>query len=466
MVAMEADEAYFAFNEEPSEEWASPTTTPTIRVYLVCLGSFCCSFMVGGASLLAPFLAKSDVGLAIGPTALGCIFAAFPLATALGTPLLPWALERLGSRYTVSVGLCLLSLSSLAFGLLPLPLFEELGEGPARVGYALSWQLVLARIVGGVGAALCEAGCLTTISGMGWGDHLGKALAGVELATGSGAALGAAIGGWAYQEGSALFGEVQYSGLSDSAASFVAPLLVGSALPLCLLPAVLLTLPTKPADPPKEEAVEHAPLGRHVTYSRVSVAFSLLCAGAACEGLNPILAPHFMRPPHQLDVEQAGLLISLIAFTYMLVALPLGWLVDQLNFGQRAGRRLKAVQVCGWAVTLLAASLLGPARPLLATAHLSPSIELLAFPLIGIACALKIIPSLPDMQRGLEEDDERGRAAICATWNGVYCLGSATGPLASVLMYDGIGWEKTICVLVTVCVVSAALLSTATVFAD
>ena len=140
-------------------------------------------------------------------------------------------------------------------------------------------------------------------------------------------------------------------------------------------------------------------------------------------------AADFLRPPHNLNVEQVGFLISSVALTYMLLALPLGWLTDVLNQGGAAGRRLKSVQVCGWLGTLGGAALLGPARPLLAAAGLPPSVELAAFPLIGASCALKIIPSLPDLQRGLEAEDEAARAAICAMWSE---HGSGFEPWASV----------------------------------
>eukprot|EP00966_Prymnesium_polylepis_P215445 4989357-Prymnesium_polylepis.1 len=67
--------------------------------------------------------------------------------------------------------------------------------------------------------------------------HLGKALAGVELATGSGAALGAALGGYAYQEGERLFGGLARPlGLSAGEVSFLTPLLVATAISLGLLP--------------------------------------------------------------------------------------------------------------------------------------------------------------------------------------------------------------------------------------
>ena len=274
-------------------ELTGGSSPPAVRVYVTCLSTFIVSFMVGGASLLAPFFAGSPAGIAVGPTAVGFTFAAFPLATAIATPLPPLALQRFGARTTVGSGLCLLSLSSLAFGLLPMASIFQLESSSATMVPVLAAGLIAARVVGGVGAALCEAGCLTTISSMGWGDHLGKAYAGVELATGSGATFGAALGGWAYQEGSALLGAALPSRaqLSMDALAFLTPLLAAALLPLCLLPPVLCVLPAAPGSSDEEAA----PLREHLTLPRIAVALSLLFAGAACEGLNPILEPRAPR---------------------------------------------------------------------------------------------------------------------------------------------------------------------------
>ena len=44
-------------------------------------------------------------------------------------------------------------------------------------------------------------------------------------------------------------------------------------------------------------------------------------------------------------------------------------------------------------------------------------------------------------------------------WNGVYCLGSAMGPLAAVLMYDAVGWGETIIALMAVGLAVASVLT-------
>ena len=159
---------------------------------------------------IAPFLANSPVGILIGTDATGVIFAAYPLATALATPLPSVLIAACGVRSTVMLGLVLTSCGSLAFGLVGTAThcFSS-----AAVTIA---ALVLARALGGVGAALAEAGCLTAVSTAAWGDDMGKALSTIEVTTGVGAAMGAAMGGALYELGAfTWFG------------AFLLPLLVG-----------------------------------------------------------------------------------------------------------------------------------------------------------------------------------------------------------------------------------------------
>ena len=86
----------------------------------------------------------------------------------------------------VALGLCLTALGNFAFGFAGkwADMFDAL---------VLTVILILARALGGIGAALSEAGCLIALSSSGWGEDLGKVLSMVEMTTGLGAALGAAL---------------------------------------------------------------------------------------------------------------------------------------------------------------------------------------------------------------------------------------------------------------------------------
>ena len=161
------------------------------------------------ALLISPFFPTSPAGVAVGPTMVGAVFAAYSFATAAATPLPPLALRRFGTQQTVALGLTLSALGSLAFGCLPLLVSTTT---PLAVG------LLCCRVVGGMGASLSESACLAVVSTPGAtvaaegkhdGDDRGDgdmALAGVEISsvevfTGVGAAAGAALGGGLYRIG-------------------------------------------------------------------------------------------------------------------------------------------------------------------------------------------------------------------------------------------------------------------------
>ena len=128
---------------------------------------------IQASPMIAPFLAASRPGVLVGADVVGVIFAAYPLATALATPLPDVLIARYGVRATVAAGLCMTSLGSLVFGLVG-------ALAPASAPLVAA-GLIFARALGGSGAALAEAGCLTSVSVAGWGDDLGKALSVIEV---------------------------------------------------------------------------------------------------------------------------------------------------------------------------------------------------------------------------------------------------------------------------------------------
>ena len=138
---------------------------------------FLCQY-AQSSPMIAPFLAYSAPGEEIGTKAVGVVFAAYPLATALATPLPDRVIGMIGIGRTVMLGLLLTSFGSLAFGLI--------GAALPPSAMLLSTGLVITRSVSGVGAALAEAGCLTVVSTTGWGDDLGKALSVIEARPTSG----------------------------------------------------------------------------------------------------------------------------------------------------------------------------------------------------------------------------------------------------------------------------------------
>ena len=345
--------------------------------------------------------------------------------------------------------------------------------------------LTVARALGGVGAALSEAGCLTAVSSAGWGADLGKALSSIEVTTGIGAAMGAAAGGYLY-----------------TVSGFFLPMAVGAAVLLLVLPIAICYLPRSAGEggggadggaggddaklPAELQSAEPQPPTRYKSgpfhgvgrrLGRIATCASLALGAAVFEGLNPLLEPHLKRHPFHLDVEPVGLLLALICLIYTLTALPVGWLTDRANKGSQAGCRLRVLMLSGWVCTLIAGVLLAPGGggggdggpdysmwPLPGNlAHLCLAISI---PLLGAGAALVIIPSLPDMQRGIAEDDDENsesgmmRAAICAIWNGAYAGGSAVGPLLATMLYAREGWASIVLAQIALSLAAGAVLLT------
>ena len=205
--------------------------------------------------------------------------------------------------------------------------------------------------------------------------------------------------------------------------------------------------------------------------SRASTSLSLALGALVFEGLNPLYEPHFGKRPFSLSVPQVGALLGVVCLVYTLTALPIGYLTDRLNGGVHPEGALRLLQLTGWLAVLLATALLWPAAGLgsdgrgtngshaegvpAALAHVA---MLLAPPTIGVAAAIIVIPSLPDLQRGLSADDERGRSQMCALWNGTYSAGSALGPLAATFLYARYGWPAIITAMGLTTAVAAGVL--------
>lgn len=440
------------------------------KILAACIAVFLVQYSQSQA-MIAPFFSASVPGAILGPDMVGIVFSAYPLATACATPLPSYVIRFYGVGGMVVLGLSLTAVANLVFGI----------AGAWATDYlsgSLGIVLILARALGGVGAALSEAGCLTAVSTAGWGDDLGKALSAVEVTTGTGAAIGAALSGWLYPLG-----------------GFFLPMVVGAVLPLLVVPIAYAFLPRDGRDPDSpSEAVDggeqllsgeasvasgwadynRSSWARRV--SRYSTCVSLFLAASVFEGLNPLLEPHLKQRPYHFDVTMVGMLLATICIVYTITALPIGWLTDRSNKGRGAGCRLRGLMVSGWVATLIAAALLTPggggsashAHPhgedsgsLWPIAEAPAQIALaVATPLLGAGAALVIIPSLPDMQRGLGHagrDDQR-RAALCALWNGAYAGGSAVGPLVSTMLYARAGWSSIVIAQAVVSIGTAMML--------
>ena len=152
----------------------------------------------------------------------------------------------------------------------------------------------------------------------------------------------------------------------------------------------------------------------------------MLLVAVATEAINPILEPHLRAKPYGMDTAQIGYLFAAYSAAYTLGALPVGALADRALDAAPSSGRLKALMAGGWLACVGAFAMLG----LLADAAPTPAaatwLAVPSLPLLGAASAA-VVPSMPDMQSGLAQDDEAAKAVVCSLWNGVFSLGCTVG---------------------------------------
>ena len=145
---------------------------------------------------------------------------------------------------------------------------------------------------------------------------------------------------------------------------------------------------------------------------RIVSLVSLFVGAMVMESLYPILGPHTATPPENLDEAGVGVMFSIYSLAYMAASLPCGMVADKLARGPRTGLKLKSMISCGWLLMVFAFHLtLGRVGPFAAVGSL-PSIRV-SLIVQGIASALIIMPSLPELQYALEDGDEAVASVVC-----------------------------------------------------
>lgn len=164
------------------------------------------------------------------------------------------------------------------------------------------------------------------------------------------------------------------------------------------------------------------------------------------ESLCPIAEAHFEKAPYSLSVNGIGDLFAVYSGAYMLTALPVGFLVDcacawRGGEPRIAGRLLKLMMSCGALGAAVSLVLLGPIATLVSSEAALP-LAAVGLAGLGTSTAFWIIPSLPDMNLGIAEDDEASRNAVASGWTGVYSGGGGAGAVLGSLIYARNGFDS------------------------
>mmetsp|Transcript_7906 Transcript_7906/g.22641 ORF Transcript_7906/g.22641 Transcript_7906/m.22641 type:complete len:323 (-) Transcript_7906:118-1086(-) len=238
-----------------------------------------------------------------------------------------------------------------------------------------------------------------------------------EAVGGVGLMLGPALGGLLY-------------GLGGVAL----PLLAFSCLVLASLPPLVWSMATEKleaapsADDDNDGAStlsEILTVSELINASTVNSTAVTLIAAIGFGFIAPIAAPHFEDVlSAQIRPGEVGLLLAIPALLYAVLS-PVSGVLAESKYGY------KATMFTGILLLLVGFLLLGPLK-IFGLENYSKGMwidQILALILFGIGAAFAFVPALPDMQRSVLHLGPEATNAMAGFFNGMYCLGEATGPL-------------------------------------
>lgn len=364
----------------------------------------------------------------IGSTINGLIFAGYPLGLGLASLASPLVIVRMGPVKSTAVGLALNSVFCLGFGFVPdmVNLFE-LQESAAQWGFFATYTM--SGLCGGVAST-----ALTIIVSTTFPDRVGSIMALVGAASGAGCMVGPLIG-------SALFSTFPPTDLW----SCRMPSTVFSVVNALTLP-LLLFIPE--SAPPKQE--QKASCGEAFTPQVILSLFAIGMNGTIVATLDPTLAKDKMQiDPFNYSETTVGWLFMLSSFTYMLVAIPVGKMVDRVPkvLPGRGWLGYKGIQGLGLYILGFTFMFLGPAD-IFGTKFCDFIVDkggvvvvILALMIKGVGSAANNA-SFPDIIYNTDKDNEMLQATLSGLWNAAFALGWAIGPLVGggLTPYDGASW--------------------------
>lgn len=374
-------------------------------------------------SLLLPFTPKHLEGLHVSQDWCGLIFAAFPLAMLVCSPLAVKAMGRFGRVSVLFVGLMLQGVATVIFGYA-----DALSGGyGANVQAALAILLV-SRLVCGLGGA-CANNAIFSIAADRFPDSLGAVMGLNEVVIGLGFTTGPPIG-------EALF----------LLRGFALPFLVAGLTIIIFAPtALLLSQPPRPktAQQKLAEAEGQVSLLAVLTPAVVVPGLTLLLGTSVFGVVESILSLYLDEQVGCSDV-MTSVIFAIFAAAYSLAGPVVGIIAD----------RKGPLTICAWGglcAGLVMVLLLGP------EAHRFPrgtvarqTYEIVALVLLGLGQAATVIPSLPAMKDGaptnVNASSEAVTEAVVAWFNMFLQLGLAVSPPLATHLADsmGLGFEWTV----------------------
>ena len=361
-------------------------------------------------SIITPFLPLVLADAGANSAIVGLIFAVYPLANLCAVPLSTRLCTLLGRSKAFVMGATLEALFGILFG------YAHRFAPPASI----KWLYLAIRFVQGLGSSIAYTALIAWVSDR-FSFRLATVLGFQEAIGGIGYMLGPTMGGVLY-------------GL----AGIALPLLLFSILVLLSLPALYWSMveETKHDGTDIDEIDsnenhdenEGLKASELVNVTTVNSTFVTLVAAVGFGFISPVAAPHFkdVLDPN-MSAGQVGLLLAIPAFLYAVVSPVSGMLSESLGY--------KRIMFTGMVLLLVTYVMFGPFQylcKLFGLRQFSKGMwvdQIVSLVLLGIGAAFAFVPALPDMQKSLLHLGPDATNAIAGYFNGIYCLGEATGPL-------------------------------------
>jgi len=387
------------------------------------------------ASMQAPFYPREAVSKGLQVWHFGLVFGAFELTVFSVSPLIGTFLNKLGVKRTLNIGICLVGVVLIFYGLL-----GQINDGKLFLG--LSFVL---RMIEACGNSAFLTGSFSAIARE-FPDRVATMFALIELFFGIGMIVGPMIGGALYQVG-----------------GFTLPFdIMGSILVLAsvfiffVLPEVGSTAGTaaQPDDGNKPNVREA------LSKPSILIALYSVLTGAASLGfLQTTLEPHLGDAPAiPLSSFQVGTLFMVVGGSYGL-SLPIwGFLCD----GTCTKNSPKLVEVVGAIFVTAGFLVIGP-LPLLPFKKTLITI-IIGMTLHGIGLGASVVGGFADAHKSAiaagfpDTIDTYG--LISGLWTSVFAFGAFLGPVVGGALYSAVTFDWAILLIIGLEIVSLIILIT------
>ncbi|CRK90664.1 CLUMA_CG004365, isoform A [Clunio marinus] len=376
-----------------------------LTLTIMALTDFCNAICV---SLQAPFFPHEAEKKGANATEYGLVFGIFELVVFVISPVYGHYMNRIGPKNLFNCGILTTGISAILFGFLD------------RVpGHTLFITLAFViRIIEALGNAAFLTSSFAIIAKE-FPDSVGTTFAMLETFFGLGLIVGPMVGGVLYQVD-----------------GYYLPFVVlGSSLFTCAI-LTYLVLPSHPPDPNDGNG-----RGSMLTVVKIPgvlvCTFGIVATSASIGFISATLEPHLRQ--FDLSAVKLGVMFVINGGVYALISPFVGFIVDRCSSPKYAS-------VLGSISIIIGFSLVGPATYV--PYNTSVPLVVIGLSFHGLGIGLLLVSTFSDALRtsirnGME-DCVKTYGLISGLWTSTFALGAFVGPTVSGVLYDAIGFRKSV----------------------